>query len=177
MTTQQKYESPGMPLTLRTATPDDASLILRLVRALAEYERLLHEVVGTEDDLRQALVGERPYLEGVIAEREGQPVGFAVFFAGFSTFATKPHLHLEDLFVLPEERGNSVGQALLAQLARTALARGWSRVQWEVLDWNEPALRFYASLAAKPRPGWTTYRLEGDALRRLALVEPGAPKS
>jgi GNAT superfamily N-acetyltransferase len=154
--------------------------LLRFIQSLAEYERLSHEVVGTEEDLRRGLSGERRYLEGIIAELEGEPVGFAVFFAGFSTFAARPHLHLEDLFVLPASRGAGVGKALLAELAHLALARGWSRVQWEVLDWNEPALHFYRSLDAKPRPGWTTYRLEGDALRRLAAeersVEPGSSK-
>jgi GNAT superfamily N-acetyltransferase len=157
-------------MTLRTATIDDVPRILAFIRALADYERLRHEVVATEDGLRVALFGPRPYAEVVLAEDAGVPVGFALFFHTFSTFLGQPGIYLEDLFVVPEARGRGVGRALLAHLARLAEERGCGRVEWAVLDWNAPAIRFYDSLGARPNAGWTVYRLTGDALSALAAA-------
>jgi GNAT superfamily N-acetyltransferase len=155
-------------MTLRPATVADVPQILTFIRALADYERLLHEVVATEDGLRAALFGPRPYAEVVLAEDAGVPVGFALFFHTFSTFLGQPGLYLEDLFVMPEVRGRGVGRALLAHLARVALERGCGRVEWAVLDWNAPAIRFYDSLGARPNEQWTVYRLTGAPLAALA---------
>ena len=155
-------------MTLRAATVDDVPQILGFIRALAEYERLLHEVVATEEGLRQALFGPRPYAEVVLAEDAGVPLGFALFFHTFSTFVGQPGIYLEDLFVIPEARGRGVGRALLAHLARLAVARGCARVEWAVLDWNAPAIRFYDSLGAQPNDEWTVYRLTGAPLAALA---------
>jgi GNAT superfamily N-acetyltransferase len=157
-----------VPMTLRAATADDVPRILVFIRALAEYERLLHEVVATEEGLRLALFGPRPYAEVVLAEDAGAPVGFALFFHTFSTFLGQPGIYLEDLFVVPEARGRGVGRALLAHLAQLAAERGCGRVEWAVLDWNAPAIRFYDSLGARPNDEWTVYRLTGDALTALA---------
>lgn len=155
-------------MTLRPATAADVPQILAFIRGLAEYERLLHEVVATEDGLRQALFGPRPYAEVVLAEDAGVPVGFALFFHTFSTFLGQPGIYLEDLFVIPEARGRGVGKALLAELARLAIARGCGRVEWAVLDWNAPAIGFYDSLGARPNEEWTVYRLTGAPLAALA---------
>jgi GNAT superfamily N-acetyltransferase len=157
-----------VPMTLRSATIDDVPQVLAFIRALAAYERLLHAVVATEDGLRLALFGPRPYAEVVLAEDAGIPIGFALFFHTFSTFLGQPGLHLEDLFVIPEARGRGVGRALLGHLARLAVERGCGRVEWAVLDWNAPAIRFYESLGAKPNTEWTIYRLTGDPLAALA---------
>ena len=155
-------------MTLRPATAADVPQILAFIRGLAEYERLLHEVVATEDGLRQALFGPRPYAEVVLAEDAGVPVGFALFFHTFSTFLGQPGIYLEDLFVIPDARGRGVGKALLAELARLAIARGCGRVEWAVLDWNAPAIGFYDSLGARPNEDWTVYRLTGAPLAALA---------
>lgn len=155
-------------MTLRPATAADVPQILAFIRGLAEYERLLHEVVATEDGLRQALFGPRPYAEVVLAEDAGVPVGFALFFHTFSTFLGQPGIYLEDLFVIPDARGRGVGKALLAELARLAIARGCGRVEWAVLDWNTPAIGFYDSLGARPNEDWTVYRLTGAPLAALA---------
>ncbi len=155
-------------MTLRSATIDDVPQVLAFIRALAAYERLLHAVVATEDGLRLALFGPRPYAEVVLAEDAGIPIGFALFFHTFSTFLGQPGLHLEDLFVIPEARGRGVGRALLGHLARLAVERGCGRVEWAVLDWNAPAIRFYESLGARPNTEWTIYRLTGDPLVALA---------
>jgi GNAT superfamily N-acetyltransferase len=155
-------------MTLRAATVDDVPQILAFIRALAEYERLLHEVVATEDGLRRALFGPRPYAEVVLAEDGGAPIGFALFFHTFSTFVGLPGIYLEDLFVVPEARGRGVGRALLTHLYRLALERGCGRVDWAVLDWNAPAIRFYESLGAQPNSDWTVYRLAGEPLAGLA---------
>ena len=128
-------------------------------------------MVATEDGLRQALFGPRPYAEVVLAEDAGAPVGFALFFHNFSTFLGRPGIYLEDLFVVPEARGRGVGRALLAHLARLAVERGCGRVEWAVLDWNAPAIRFYDSLGARPNDEWTVYRLTGDALTALAAAK------
>ncbi len=155
-------------LVLRFATVDDVEVILAFIRGLAAYEELAHEVVADEDTLRHSLFGGRPAAEVLIAELDGGPAGFAVFFPSFSTFLGKAGLYLEDLFVLPELRGRGVGRELLACLARIALARDCGRLEWSVLDWNEPAIRFYQRLGAEPMDGWTVNRVTGSALAALA---------
>lgn len=157
------------PLLIRAATEADVALVAALIRELAEYERLLHEVTMTEDGLRAALFGPRPYAEVAIAEgRHAEPLGFALFFHSFSTFLGLPGIYLEDLFVRPAHRGLGVGRALLEHLAGVARQRGCGRLEWSVLDWNEPAIGFYRRLGAVPNDEWTTYRLTGRALERLA---------
>ena len=160
-----------MPLALRPATVADVALVLAFIRDLAEYERLAHEVVATEPLLRETLFGERPGAEVVIAELDGGPVGFALFFHNFSTFLGRPGLYLEDLFVRPAARGHGVGRALLARLAAIAVARGCGRFEWAVLDWNEPAIGFYRRLGAVPLDDWTVQRVTGEALHRLAAED------
>jgi GNAT superfamily N-acetyltransferase len=156
-------------IRIRPAAEADVPLILRFIRELAEYERLLHEVVATEDRLRDTLFGPRPGAEVVIAEDEdGEPLGFALFFHNYSTFLAQPGIYLEDLYVRPEARGRGAGRALLAHLARLARERGCGRLEWWVLDWNEPAIRFYRSLGARPMDEWTVFRLAGADLDRLA---------
>lgn len=155
-------------VTIRSATPDDVALVLRFIRGLAEYERLLDQVEATEEALREHLFGPRPYGEVIIAEDAGEPAGFALFFFNYSTFLAKPGIYLEDLFVLPERRGQGIGKALLVRLAQIAVERGCGRVQWQVLDWNEPSIGFYKSLGAGLMDEWTTCRLTGDALLQLA---------
>jgi GNAT superfamily N-acetyltransferase len=160
-----------VPMTLRAATAADVPQILAFIRGLAEYERLLHEVVATEEAMRQALFGPRPYAEVVLAEDDGVPVGFALFFHTFSTFLGQPGIYLEDLFVVPAARGRGVGRALLSHLSRVAIERGCGRVEWAVLDWNAPAIRFYDSLGAQPNSEWTVYRLTDEALAALAASQ------
>lgn len=155
-------------MIIRPAVEADVPLILRFIRELADYERLLHEVVATEDRLRATLFGARPAAEVVIAEADGQPVGFALFFPNYSTFLAQPGVWLEDLYVRPEARGRGAGRALLAHLARLARERGCGRLEWWVLDWNEPARRFYRSLGARTMDDWTVHRLAGPDLDRLA---------
>ncbi len=155
-------------IALRSATPADIPLILDLIRGLAEYEKLAHEAVATPALLEQHLFGPRPAAEVVIAELDKQPVGFALFFVSFSTFMGLPGLYLEDLFVRPEHRGAGVGKRLMAHLARLAVERGYGRFEWSVLDWNEPAIRFYRSLGAVGMDEWTVQRVTGDALKALA---------
>jgi GNAT superfamily N-acetyltransferase len=155
-------------LKIRPATEADVPLILRLVQALARYEKLSHEVVATEETLRQTLFGETPASEILIAEWDGQAAGFALFFHNYSTFLGKRGIYLEDLFVLPELRGKGIGRALLAQVARLAVERKCGRFEWAVLDWNEPAVRFYKSLGAREMSDWRIFRLTGDALAELA---------
>ena len=157
-----------MTVSIRDAEPKDVALIAELIRGLARFERLEHEVTMTEDKLRAGLFGERPYSEVIIAEDDGDTAGFALFFHTFSTFLGLPGLYLEDLFVLPEHRGAGIGRALLARLARIAVERGCGRLEWAVLDWNENAIRFYEGVGAKPNSEWTTYRVAGEALTRLA---------
>jgi GNAT superfamily N-acetyltransferase len=155
-------------VTIRPAQEHEVPLVLAFVRELAEYERLAHEVVATEADMREALFGTRPYAEVVFACLEGEPVGFALFCYNFSTFLAKPGIHLEDLFVRPACRGRGIGQRLLSWLARETLARGCGRLEWAVLDWNEPSIRFYESLGARALKEWFTYRLSGEALEKVA---------
>jgi GNAT superfamily N-acetyltransferase len=155
-------------VTIRPANADDVPLIAQLIRDLAEYERLAHAAVATDDGLREQLFGERPAAEVLIAEADGEPAGFALFFHTFSTFLGKRGLYLEDLFVRPAFRGLGLGKHLMAALARIAVKRGCGRFEWSVLDWNAPAIGFYRALGATAIDEWTVHRLEGDALRALA---------
>jgi len=157
-----------MSLTIREATRADVPLILTFIRELAEYEKLLHEVEATEADLAETLFGSTPRAEVVIAESEGSAAGFALFFHNYSTFAGRPGIYLEDLYVRPAARGKGVGRALLAHLADLALARGCARLEWAVLDWNRAAIAFYESLGARAMDEWTVYRLSGETLRRAS---------
>jgi len=157
---------------IRPAGPEDSGLVLAFIQSLADYEKLAHEVVASEQDLREHLFGPQPRAEVLIAEYDGQPAGFALFFHNFSTFLGRPGLYLEDLFVRPEMRGLGLGRALLQRLAWLARERRCGRVEWSVLDWNEPAIGFYKKLGAVPMDAWTVYRLTGAALERLAQEEP-----
>ncbi|MGH8169827.1 MAG: GNAT family N-acetyltransferase [Steroidobacteraceae bacterium] len=158
----------GESITIRPATRADVAIVLEFIRDLARYERLDHEVSASEAELAEALFGERRYAEVVLACSDGVPVGFALFFHNFSTFKGRPGIYLEDLFVRPEARGRGIGKRLLAHLARTALERRCARLEWAVLDWNEPSIGFYRSLGAVPMDEWTTFRLTGDGLALLA---------
>ncbi len=153
---------------IREATAADVPAILGLIRELAEYERLLDMVVATEASLHQSLFGSRPFAEALMAEIGGEAVGFALFFHNFSTFLGKPGVYLEDLFVRPSFRERGVGKLLLIRVAQIAVEQDCGRMEWSVLNWNEPAIRFYESLSAKPLADWTMYRLTGDALRQLS---------
>ena len=155
-------------MTIREATEADIPLILSLIRALAVYERLEHKVVATEEVLRDSLFGQHRYAETIIIEENGEPAGFALFFHNFSTFIGRPGIYLEDLFVKPEFRGRGYGKALLARLAAIARERNCGRVEWAVLDWNEPSINFYKALGAVPLDDWKIFRLTGDALDHLA---------
>jgi GNAT superfamily N-acetyltransferase len=154
-------------LQIRPATVEDIPTVLALIRELAEYERLLHEVVATEEMLRQALFGPRPVVECVIAHVDAKPAGFALFFHNFSTFLSRAGLYLEDLYVRPDHRGQGVGEQLLRHLARLAVKRGCGRMEWAVLNWNKRAIEFYERMGAVGIKEWTVYRLTGEALTRL----------
>lgn len=160
-----------MPNEIRPATRADVPLILQFIRELSVYEKLAHEVVATEDKLARALFpadGAAPAAHCVLAYADGAPAGFALYFFNFSTFLAQPGLYLEDLYVRPELRGHGLGKALLLHLAQTANARGCGRMEWSVLDWNQPAIDFYRALGAVPMSEWTVFRLTGEALRRHA---------
>ena len=157
-----------MSLTIRRARADEAGLVYALVRELAEYERLLHEVSATEADIADALFADNPRLFCDIAEWDGEPAGLAVWFVNFSTFAGRHGIYLEDLFVRPALRGKGIGKALLVHLARECVANGWPRLQWAVLDWNTPSIEFYKSLGAVMMDEWTLCRVSGQALTALA---------
>lgn len=157
-------------ITLRPATTADTSQILAFIRELADYEKLAHEAVADEAALATHLFGEHPAAEVVMAEVDGQPAGFALFFHNFSTFLGQRGLYLEDLFVRPPYRGLGLGKRLMVHLAQLAMERGCGRFEWSVLDWNEPALRFYRSLGATGLDEWTVQRVSGDALRTLAAT-------
>lgn len=155
-------------LAIRSATEGDVPLVLNYIRKLAEYGDLAGEVSATEDDIRAALFGPRAVAEAVLASIGGEPVGFALFTNGFSSFMGKPGLYIEDLFVEGSYRGAGIGKALLKHIARLGLERGCGRLEWAALDWNERAMEFYADLGADPMEDWTTFRLIGEALERLA---------
>jgi GNAT superfamily N-acetyltransferase len=157
-----------MTLSIRPAEERDAGLILDFIRELATYERLAHEVVATQDDIARSLFGPQPRAFADIAEWDGKPAGFALWFYNFSTFRGRHGIYLEDLFVRPEFRSRGLGKALLRHLARRGVAVGLPRLEWWVLDWNEPALRFYRSIGAVPMDEWTVQRVTGKALERLA---------
>ena len=159
----------GRTFSIEAGQPRDAAALAAMIRALAEYERLTHLCVGTEDDLRAAIWGPEPAAEVLIARRDGIPVGFALFFHTFSTFLARRGLWLEDLFVYPEHRGAGIGKALLRAVAAVARDRGCGRFEWSVLDWNAPALRFYESLGATVMPDWRIARVAGPAMEALAL--------
>ncbi|PKB19138.1 ribosomal protein S18 acetylase RimI-like enzyme [Novosphingobium kunmingense] len=156
-----------MTVSIRSAIPADLPLIADLIRALADYEKLAHEVRFDEAVLAQKLFGPRPYAEVIIGEIDGAAQGFALFFHNFSTFEGKPGVYLEDLFVQPAARGSGLGKALLAQLAAIAVERDCARLEWSVLDWNEPAIGFYKSLGARLMDDWTVMRVDGAALQHL----------
>ena len=155
-------------LRIESATSQDVPLILSFIKELADYERLSHAVTATEELLREALFGARPAAEVIIGYLNDVPVGFALFFQNFSTFVGRPGIYLEDLYVRPEVRGQGVGRALLAHLARLAVARRCGRLEWAVLDWNEPAIKFYRKLGAVAMDEWTIFRLTGEALEKFA---------
>jgi GNAT superfamily N-acetyltransferase len=156
-----------MTLHIRTGEASDVRLIADLIRALARFEKLEDKVTMTEERLAASLFGPRPYAETLIAEEDGAPVGFALFFHSFSTFLAQPGIYLEDLFVIPEQRGRGTGRALLTELARLAVKRGCGRLEWAVLNWNRDAIGFYERLGARPNTEWTVYRLTGEALSSL----------
>jgi GNAT superfamily N-acetyltransferase len=156
--------------SIRAAGRGDCAEILRLIHALAEYEKLADMAVGTPAMLDEQLFGARPSAEALIAERGGRAVGFALFFTTFSTFLCKPGLYLEDLFVEPEERGHGIGKALLRELAALAVARDCGRFEWRVLDWNEPSIKFYESLGATLMPEWQLVRMTRPEFARLAVL-------
>jgi GNAT superfamily N-acetyltransferase len=156
------------PISIRPAGAGDVAVILQFIRDLAQYEHLEHQVVATEEMLRESLFGSRPYAEVVLACLNGEPVGFALFFHNFSTFLGRAGIYLEDLYVRPEARRHGVGHRLLTWLAATAVSRGCGRLEWAVLDWNEPSIRFYRNLGAVPLDDWTTYRVTGPALNALS---------
>ena len=158
----------GARLVIRRGTARDLPTILTLIRGLAEYEHLAHEMEATPARLKRHGFGRRPYFETLICRRGRTPVGFALYFYTYSTFLGRPSLYLEDLFVLPEERGRGAGKALLRALAKIAVARGCGRMEWTVLDWNTPSIRFYRKLGARLRREWILTRLTGTPLRRLA---------
>ncbi len=161
MNTEENFE-------IRPARVEDVAIILRLIRDLATYERAPDEVTATEERLADVLFGEKPVAEVLLAFEGKSPVGFAVYFYNFSTWLARPGLYLEDLFVKPEKRGKGYGRALLVELAKIARDRGCGRMEWAVLDWNEPAIKFYRALGAKPMHEWTVFRLTREEIARLA---------
>jgi GNAT superfamily N-acetyltransferase len=170
--TRDASPSTTPPCTLRFATAADAALIHKLVCELAVYEREPSAVSATVEDFRQLGFGDNPAFEVLLAELDGEVAGLALFFPVFSTWTGKRSLHLEDLFVRRKQRGRGVGKALLAALAKLAVSRGWERYEWQVLDWNESAIRFYESLGARPLRSWIPFRIRGHALQRLAKSAP-----
>ena len=154
--------------TIRPARPDDVTTLFQLIKALADYEKLADQVTGTAEQLRSHLFGAQPCIEAIVADCEGESIGFALFFTNYSTFLTKPGLYLEDLFVLPTYRGCGIGKALLSELAKLARSRDCGRLEWSVLDWNEPAIGFYQRIGATVMPDWRICRVTGEAIDRLA---------
>jgi GNAT superfamily N-acetyltransferase len=166
--------SQPMKATLRPARIDDTPAIASLIRELAVYEKLEDQAKATADDLARHLFGDRPAAEVIVAEIDGEPVGFALYFSTFSTFRGQPGTYLEDIFVRPEHRGQGIGKALLASVARVAVERGSGRLEWSVLDWNAPSIEFYRSQGAVPMAEWTVFRVADEALNRLAGKIAGA---
>jgi GNAT superfamily N-acetyltransferase len=158
-------------LVIRSAQPQDVPTLFDLINALADYEKLSHCVTGSAEALRNHLFGDRSCIEAIVAEYDGRAVGFALFFTNYSTFLTKPGLYLEDLFVLPDYRSQGIGKALLVRLAQLALDRDYGRLEWSVLDWNEPAIGFYQRLGATVLPDWRICRVTGEAIGQLAMRE------
>lgn len=159
----------GAVIRIAPASERDIPIILKFIRDLAEYEKLSHLVIATEENIRENVFGPNPVAEVLLAYWDGQPVGFALFFRNFSTFLGQVGIYLEDLFVEPGHRGKGIGKALLQRLAEIAVERRYGRLEWAVLNWNTPSIEFYKSLGAVPLDEWTVYRLTGDALMRLAL--------
>src|ERR1700738_1445722 len=157
-----------MPLAIRRARPGEAGLVLSMIRELAEYQKLDHQVEATDAMIDAALFGDNPPLYCEIAQWDHEPAGFAIWFHNFSTFSGRPGIYLEDLFVRPAQRGKGIGTALLVHLAKECVENGWARVQWSVLDWNTPAIEFYKSLGAAVLDHWSICRLDGPALTALA---------
>ncbi|AXE97815.1 GNAT family N-acetyltransferase [Paraburkholderia hospita] len=157
-----------MPATIRAATPDDVGTMLALMYELAEFEKLTHLFIATEDGLRDALFGARPSAEAIVAERDGKMIGYALFFHNYSTFLGRRGLYLEDLYVQPTERGTGLGSKMLRYLAALAVERQCGRFEWSVLDWNQPAIDFYQKMGATVLPDWRVVRITGDALDQLA---------
>ncbi|MCP8686535.1 GNAT family N-acetyltransferase [Marinobacterium sp. OS208] len=155
-------------MKIRQATVEDAGLILRFVRELAAYEKAEHEVVATAADIESSLFGPGSSAQALICELDNEPIGYAVYFFNYSTWLGRHGLYLEDLYLSPEHRGTGAGKALLKHLAQVAVAKGCGRFEWSVLDWNEPAIRFYQSIGARPQDEWVGYRLSGDALEAFA---------
>ncbi|MHB1688140.1 MAG: GNAT family N-acetyltransferase [Ignavibacteriaceae bacterium] len=155
-------------LIIREADADDVPVILSLIKELAVYEKLLHEVVATEEHLREVLFGERKYAEVLIAKYDNEDAGFALFFHNFSSFLGKPGIYLEDIYVKPHLRGKGIGKSLLLKLVELAKERNCGRVEWAVLDWNEPSIKFYKNLGAKPMDEWTVFRLTEEEINKLS---------
>jgi GNAT superfamily N-acetyltransferase len=155
-------------MTIRPATSEDLPLIASWVRELAEYEKLVHQAVATEADFAESLFGPQPKAHALIVEQDGQPAGFAIYFYNYSTFLGRPGIYVEDVFIRPEFRRGGFGRAIFKYLAQKAVAENCGRMEWWVLDWNEPAIRFYAGLGAVPMDEWTVQRLTGDALKSFA---------
>ncbi|MGK7927662.1 MAG: N-acetyltransferase family protein [Spirulina sp.] len=158
------------PLNIRPAEPEDVSTVFDLIKALAEYERRAHEVTATLADLQEDLFGRRPYIEAILAEWDEKIVGFSLYFCNYSTFVTQPGLYLEDLFVLPNYRRRGIGKKMFQYLAQLAVERQYGQFEWNVLDWNEPAIAFYESMGAVILQEWRTCRLTGENLRALAEI-------
>ena len=161
-------------LQIRAASVEDCAIIHSFIMELAVYEKLAHEVVATPEVLAETLFGPRPGAEVLIAEYEGRPVGYALFFQSFSTFLGRPGLYLEDVYVQPALRGRGIGKAIMTRLAALAVERSYARFEWSVLDWNEPSIQFYRSIGAVPMEGWTVQRLTGQALLALAAQDGSA---
>ena len=163
-----KIETALTDFNIRSSNADDCPLILQFIKELAEYEKLSHEVVATPQILQQSLFGERPYAEVLIGEYHATPVAYALFFHNLSTFTGRPGIYLEDIYVQPEMRGKGFGKSMLSYIAKLAVERNCTRVEWSVLDWNEPSIQFYRSIGAIPLEEWTVQRLHGEALSKFA---------